>query len=179
MQSLIFQREVLSNIIPSCNPSLIQTHDWMTGLIPPLVSKNIKTLHTVHNTHSFYSTLEDLENAGLSVKTEKFYKDVPWGNIVDFQMSGIYGSDHIALVSENWLEELIEGKGINGSPKDFCQNVRKKALDGKARGILNAPDPSYMPEIDKSLAVNFSNDNNMCLAKLENKINFQNTFDRS
>ena len=62
LQSLVFQRKVLSKI-QQTNPALIQTHDWSTGLIPPLVNNETRTLNSVHNTNSFYSSLQELQQA--------------------------------------------------------------------------------------------------------------------
>ncbi|MFT4641589.1 MAG: starch synthase, partial [Verrucomicrobiales bacterium] len=51
--ALIFQREVINNIIPRVQPDLIHCNDWMTGLIPGLARRlGIPCLFTVHNIHS-------------------------------------------------------------------------------------------------------------------------------
>ncbi len=57
--SLVFQREVINNIIPYVRPDLIHCNDWMTGLIPAMARRlNIPCLFTVHNIHTLKVTME-------------------------------------------------------------------------------------------------------------------------
>ena len=64
--SLVFQREVINNIIPQVEPDLIHCNDWMTGLVPGFARRlGIPSLFTVHNIHTMETTLENIENHGI------------------------------------------------------------------------------------------------------------------
>ncbi|MEZ5302084.1 MAG: glycogen/starch synthase [Verrucomicrobiales bacterium] len=180
--SLVFQREVINNIIPRVRPDLIHCNDWMTGLIPAMARRlNIKCLFTVHNIHTEKVTLEQIEETGIDAaefwselfftRTPANYEESRTTNTVDMLTSGIFGAHYINTVSPSFLDEIVEGRHGFIPPQVRAELTNKK-LAGCAEGILNAPDPSYDPATDPSLARNFTADD-LAAGKAANKRAFQ------
>ena len=180
--SLVFQREVINNIIPRVRPDLIHCNDWMTGLIPAMARRlNIPCLFTVHNIHTLKVTMECIENTGLDVAEfwqHLFFERIPSNyeesrcfNAVDLLTSGLFAAHYINTVSPTFLKEVVNGqhKFINGNVKREFIN---KSKTGYASGVLNSPDPSYNPAKDEALARNY-NSRNHEQGKLANKRQLQ------
>ncbi len=163
--ALTFQREIINNIIPRVQPDLIHCNDWMTGLIPGLARRlEIPCLFTVHNIHTEMVALEQVEETGIDAAEfwhELFYKDTPRSyedtrsNVpIDLLASGIFAAHHINTVSPSFLYEVAEGR--HGFVPDPVQReMANKVHAGCADGILNAPDPSFNPQTDDSLVLNY------------------------
>ncbi|WP_193214738.1 glycogen synthase [Luteolibacter marinus] len=163
--ALVFQREVINQIIPMVQPDIIHCNDWMTGLIPAMARRRgIKSLFTLHNIHSRDATMERMEATGIGAADfwNNFYFLRPPGQYhqcrstvpVHMLGTGVYAADHITTVSPGFLGELANGHHQGGA---FLRGeIAHKLGTGRASGILNAPDPSYDPESDPSLEATFS-----------------------
>ncbi len=180
--SLVFQREVINNIIPRVNPDIIHCNDWMTGLIPAMARRlNIPCLFTVHNIHTLKVTMEWIENTGIDAAEfwqYLFFDRIPNNyegnrscNTVDLLTSGVFAAHYINTVSPTFLREVVNGQHhfINGTIRSEFTN---KSKTGFAAGVLNSPDPSYTPINDEALARNY-NARNHTRGKLANKQQLQ------
>jgi len=180
--SLVFQREVINNIIFSVKPDLVHCNDWMTGIIPAFLKKNrIPSLFTIHNIYTVLSTLSEIEDNGIDAAEfwQNFYferisinyEETRNNNPVDLLTTGIFASHFINTVSPTFLREVVEGyHPIIRYP--VRQEIRNKYYAGCAVGILNAPDASFDPSIDSAIAKNYSI-RNFVSGKRENKIFLQ------
>ena len=181
--SLVFQREIINNIIPRVRPDLIHCNDWMTGLIPSYARQmGIPSLFTVHNIHTQKTSLEQIENTGVDAayfwknlyfeREPQRYEESRAANPVDLLTSGIFAAHFINTVSPTFLREIVEGLHDAFVPACIKQELANKYYAGCAKGILNAPDPDNDPESDQALSVNFNREN-MPDKKWRNKIAFQ------
>jgi starch synthase len=182
--SMAFQREVINNIVPRVRPDLIHCNDWMTGLIPAMSRQmGIPCLFTIHNIHTVKATLDHIEDRGIDAAYfwhhlyyEKFsssYDDARDHNQVDFLASGIFGAHFVNTVSHRFLEEIVAGQ------HDFVawpirRELTNKHEAGCATGILNAPDPAFDPQTDKTIACNYGAGDHPD-GKRENKRHLQKT----
>lgn len=180
--SLVFQREVINNIIHTVNPDLIHCNDWMTGLIPAYARRcGIPTLFTVHNIHTMETTMADIEDHGIDTGVfwqHLYFKRPPINyeesrnsNKVDLMTSGIFAAHFINTVSPTFLREVVDG--VHGFILPHIQQeIANKYHAGCAKGILNAPDPDYMPSIDDALVAKYGPSDHSD-AKRRNKVEFQ------
>lgn len=180
--SLVFQREVINNIIPSVKPDLIHCNDWMTGLIPSYARRcGIPSLFTVHNIHTQETTLEVIENHGIDTgvfwqnlyfkRQPLNYEETRRDNKVDLLTSGIFGAHFINTVSPTFLHEVVDGIHSFIQPQ-IQREMANKYRAGCAKGILNAPDPDYMPLSDDALVAKYGPDDHT-VKKKNNKEEFQ------
>ncbi len=180
--SLVFQREVINNIIPNVQPDLIHCNDWMTGLIPAYARRlGIPTLFTVHNIHTQETTLENIENHGIDtalfwqmlyfMRQPLNYEESRTANKVDLLTSGIFGAHFINTVSPTFLKEMVDGYHPNILPQ-IRGEISNKYHAGCAKGILNAPDPDYNPATDTSLTANYTAADHAEKKRI-NKVEFQ------
>jgi len=164
--AMVFQREVINNIVPKARPDLIHCNDWMTALIPGMAKRRgIKSLFTVHNIHTRQVSLAQAEETGIDTAEfwqNLYYSDNPHdynharSNVpVDLLTSGIFASHFINTVSPRFLWEIAEGWHPM-VPWSVRQEIRNKYNAGCAAGILNAPDVSYNPVTDSALVQTFS-----------------------
>ena len=176
--ALVFQREVINNIVPRVQPDLIHCNDWMTGLIPAMARElGIPCLFTVHNIHTVKTTLADAEEIGIdgayfwqNLYYENMatnYEQIRNTNPVDLLTSGIFAAHFVNVVSPTFLKEIVDGKHA------FVEATIRRELASKveaecAAGILNAPDPSFDPTADENLAHKFGPADNI-KGKRENK----------
>lgn len=181
--SLAFQREVINHIIPRVRPDLIHCHDWMTGLIPAAARKmGIPCLFTMHNVHTQKVLMSRIEDAGVDASSfwntlyfERWpqnYEESRVFNPVDLLATGIFASDYITTVSPSFLDEIIDGVH-DFIPDHIRVEVAKKKVQDRARGVLNAPDPSFDPAKDPHLAQRYQPENHV-RRKRFNKQVFQN-----
>ncbi|MCB1042353.1 MAG: glycogen/starch synthase [Acidobacteria bacterium] len=180
--ALVFQREVINNIIPRVNPDIIHCNDWMTGLIPAIARRqNILSLFTVHNIFSLKTNLEHIEEVGIDSRefwrylyfdrAPQSFSDSYKTNYVDFLASGIFAADFINTVSPNFLLEIVDGH--HSFVKDHLRReIVNKYHAGLAAGVLNSPDPKYNPRTDKALIRRYS-DETYAEGKRENKVKLQ------
>lgn len=159
--ALAFQREVINNIIPTVKPDLIHCNDWMTGLIPAEARMlGIPSLFTFHNIHTVKATLAMIEDRGIDAAefwSNLFYAWPPAdyfsardSNPVDFLCSGIFASHYINTVSPTFLREIVENRH-RFVPGNIQWEIASKYHAGCAAGILNSPDASCNPRIDRYL----------------------------
>lgn len=180
--ALAFQREVINNIVPRVRPDLIHCNDWMTGLIPAMArQRGIPCLFTVHNIHTIRLFLAEIEDRGIDAAyfwQHLYYTNMAYDyestrgtNQVDMLASGIFGAHFVNTVSPTFLQEIVEGR------HDFVSGPIRTELSNKfyaecATGILNAPDPSFTPQDDKALQVNYGPAEHPA-AKRANKLDLQ------
>jgi ADP-glucose type glycogen/starch synthase len=162
--ALAFQREVINHIIPTVRPDLIHCNDWMTGMIPAMARRRgIKSLFTIHNIHTREVPLVRIEENGIDAAEfwmNLFLDGMPSGGYeharadlsVDLLASGIFSAHFINTVSPRFLWEIVEGWHPSIVPGAVRAEIRNKYAAGCASGILNAPDASYDPATDPSLA---------------------------
>jgi starch synthase/alpha-amylase len=119
--SLIFQREVINQMIPRVQPDLIHCHDWMTGLIPAAAKQyEIPCLFTVRNADSAKCLLSCVEDKGIDAAafwTHLFYERFPGGyedtrnsNPLDLLLSGILAARHVSTSSFTLMSEIFESR---------------------------------------------------------------------
>jgi len=180
--ALAFQREVINNIIPSINPQLIHCNDWMTGLIPAAARRlNIPCLYTVHNIHTKEMCLEEIENHGIDAAefwpflyythAPGQYEEIRSTNPVDLLTSGVFAAHFINTVSPTFLDEIAEGFH-DYIPPQIRSEIANKRAAGCAQGITNAPDPTFNPHTDPSIAVRYSAEDHV-EGKAKNKRSLQ------
>lgn len=169
--ALVFQREVINNVVPRVRPDLIHCNDWMTALIPAMARRRgIKSLFTVHNIHTRQVSLAEAEETGIDAAEfwmNLYFSGSPGGYDharshvpVDLLTSGIFAAHFINTVSPRFLWEIVEGwHGM--VPESVRAELRNKYYAGCSEGILNAPDVSYNPETDEAIAANFTPDNHV------------------
>ena len=164
--ALAFQREIINNIMPRVKPDLIHCNDWMTGLIPAAAREmGIPCLFTVHNIHTVKALLVYIEDRGIDAayfwhhlyyeNMAVEYEETRESNPVDFLVSGVFGAHFVNTVSPTFLREIVEGRHHFVAPH-LRQELTNKFYAECAAGILNAPDPSYRPEIDEALVQTYS-----------------------
>jgi len=181
--SLVFQREVIHQIIPEVKPDLIHCNDWMTSLIPAVAkSRGIQSLFTLHNVDGRTVTLENIEGCGIDAAEfwdKLYYTWMPESYEhtrsripVHLLASAIFAADHVNTVSPSFLDEIVDGKHPQFSHA-VRSEIRHKYAAGCAHGILNAPDPSYDPANDPTLPFHFDS-KNCCKGKASNKAILQN-----
>ena len=180
--ALAFQREVINNIVPHVRPDLIHCNDWMTGLIPAMARQlNIPCLFTLHNIHTVKSPLSYIEDRGIdaayfwqNLYYENMaceYEETRESNPVDFLVSGVFAAHFVNTVSPTFMTEVVEGR------HDFVEKPLKQELANKwdagcAAGILNAPDPSFNPFIDRDINFQYGPENHV-EGKQNNKLFIQ------
>lgn len=180
--ALAFQREVINHIVPRVRPHLIHCNDWMTALIPAMAKRRgIKSLFTLHNIHTRQTTLEEMENCGIDAAEfwmnlyfcgyPQNYQHARSNVPVDMLASGIFAAHYINTVSPKFLQEVVDG-WHEVVPDAVRAELRHKCQAQCSTGILNAPDPSYHPATDRSLALNFTADT-VKAGKLANKLALQ------
>jgi len=176
--SLVFQRDVINNIVPNVRPDLIHCYDWTCGLIPAMARQlNIPCLFTIHNIQTMKATLAQIENVGIDAASFwqwLYYMDFPsnYENTrsvtpVDFLTSGVFAAHFINTLSPTFLDEMIKGRH-HFVEKSLQQELANKRANGCAMGILNSPEPSFHPSIDEALASKYDAENHV-LAKESNK----------
>ena len=164
--SLIFQREVINNIIPRVDPDLIHCHDWMTGLIPAMARRReIPSLQTIHNIHTYELSLEEIEDSGIDAgefwsnlyytRFPQSYEESRSTNRVDLLASGVFAAHFVNTVSPTFFDEIVRGMH-EFVPYNIRQEMQRKMEAGCAVGILNAPPKQFNPSADGLIEKCFS-----------------------
>lgn len=180
------QRYVINDLMDLIQPDVVHCNDWMTSLIPCAArAKGVKSLFTLHNIFTEHQTLKDIELSGLKPRDFAqylFFEVFPenilanWQlyfttNPVDFTASGIMACDWFNTVSPTFLEELVQNIFSDIVPASIYEAIRDKVAQGRASGILNAPNDKIDPRILPNI-VNFGTSSVMEKKPL-NKIAFQ------
>lgn len=179
--ALAFQREVIHHVLPRVRPDIVHCHDWMTALVPAAArSMGIKSLFTIHNLHDERTNLAEIEDRGIDAARfwghlhfsyqPHSYEESRHGNTVNWMASAVHASDRVNTVSPSFMEEMVNGYHLGGPGMVDC--LRAKHYFGCASGILNAPDPSYSPAADPSIAETYDAHSHQA-AKISNKIQLQ------
>ncbi len=160
--ALAFQREVINHIVPRVKPDLIHCNDWMTSIIPAMSRQlGIPCLFTIHNIHTVKLMLSQIEDRGIDAayfwqhlyydNMAISYEETRENNPVELLTSAVFAAHFVNTVSLTFLKELVEEKH-NFVGQHLTRELSNKYYAGCAYGILNAPDPSYNPAHDNSLA---------------------------
>ena len=184
--ALVFQREVINNIIPRVAPDLIHCHDWMTALIPAMARRaGIPCLFTLHNIHSMKTTLAAVEQKGIDVasfwdhlyfeRMPQSFEESRHGNPIELITCGVFAAHAVTTVSPTFLDEMIGGRHdfVN---QPLRMELQHKMAGGRAYGILNAPNTIFDPTTDTAIAHPYGPDDHQP-AKRANKIALQRELD--
>ncbi len=186
-RALALQREIINYLLDAIRPDVVHCNDWMTALVPAAAkAKGIKSVFTLHNIFTEKMSLMEIELSGIRpmefveyLYFEEFPENIRenWQkyfetNRVDFTASAILSSDYFNTVSPTFLEELVSDKFPELVPRSIYQTIVQKYNEGKAAGILNAPNDSFaphlLPHIQSYTAENVMDE------KPKNKVDFQN-----
>ncbi|MFT3991233.1 MAG: glycogen/starch synthase [Luteolibacter sp.] len=179
--ALAFQREVIHHVLPRLRPDIVHCHDWMTALVPAAArSMGMKSLFTIHNLHDERTNLAEIEDRGIDAARfwghlhfnyqPHSYEESRHNNTVNWMASAVHASDRVNTVSPSFMDEMIQGYHTSGPGMVDC--LRAKHYFGCATGILNAPDPTYHPNSDPSIAETYDAHSHQS-AKIANKIQLQ------
>ncbi len=189
-RSLAYQRHVINLLLDYIQPDIVHCNDWMTGLIPAAArSKGIKSLFTLHNIFTEKQTMMNIELSGIrpldfadSLYFEEYPEDLKenWEkhfktNKVDFTASAVFAADHFNTVSKTFLEELYDNVFPDIVTPPLFEVIKQKYDDGRASGILNAPNDTVNPKVMSSI-INF-NKHTLKENKALNKELFQSEMD--
>ena len=84
-----------------------------------------------------------------------------------FLVSGVFAAHFVNTVSETFLLEIVRGQ--HGFVKESLRReLAAKYEAGCATGIINAPDPTYDPKLDRRLTCKYDADTHV-VGKRENK----------
>jgi starch synthase/alpha-amylase len=150
----------------------------MTGLIPAMARQmGIPCLFTVHNVHTVKTTLGFIEDRGIDAASfwqhlyfefmAENYETARETNPIDLLTSGIFAAHFVNVVSPNFLAEIVNGRHDFVYPP-LRQELANKVQAACAAGILNAPDPSFNPALDKELKRTYGPKDHI-VGKKENK----------
>ena len=185
-RALAFQREIINYLLDEIKPDIVHCNDWMTALVPAAAkAKGIKSVFTLHNIFTEKITLMDIELSGIrpmefveNLYFEEFPENIRenWEryfttNRVDFTASAIFSADYFNTVSPTFLKELVDDIFPELVPRSIYRTIVEKYNQGKAVGILNAPNDTIHPKILKNI-INFDI-SNVEKYKPQNKALFQ------
>jgi ADP-glucose type glycogen/starch synthase len=180
--ALVFQREVINQIMPRVQPDVVHCHDWTTGLIPAFARRlGTPCLFTLHSTHTYEVPLPRLEECGIDAaqfwqhlcftRMPHNYEESRHGNLVEPLASAIFAAQYVNTVSPTFLHEIVNG-AHDFIPALVREEMRRKYRASCAVGILNAPPRSHDPRTDRFLCERYGAETQH-LAKRENKRVFQ------
>jgi starch synthase len=158
--ALVFQREVIQNVLPRVRPDIVHCHDWMTGLVPAAArSMGMKSLFTIHNLHDEQSTLAEIEDRGIDAarfwehlhydRYPSSYAESRDWNAVSFMPSAIHAADSVNTVSSSFLHEMMDGR--HHAADKIRGVLQAKHGVGRAAGIVNAPAADCDPGTDMAI----------------------------
>lgn len=172
-RALAFQRYIINDLLDWIQPDVVHCNDWMTALIPAAArAKGIKSLFTLHNIFTEKQSLMQIELSGIKPVefAEWLYFEHYPGNIrenwqlqfetnpVDFTASAILATDFFNTVSPTFLIELKDNHFPEIVPPAVYQMIKRKYEEGRALGIINAPNDTINPRILPNI-FNFSAEN--------------------
>lgn len=177
-----FQRYIINQLLDELRPDVVHCNDWMTGLVPAAArAKGIKSLFTLHNVFTELETPDNVDRNGINVRRfapwlyfEQFPNDTPenWRtNHIDFTATGVFAANWVNTVSPTFLQEIVRGDFADVIPDPIRATVREKFAQGRALGVLNAPDDTIDPRHGKHITPYFVDD--VMEKKKINKVDFQ------
>jgi len=152
-----FMRYIINQALDDIRPDVVHCNDWMTGLVPAAArARGIRSVFTIHNIFTDHATPHALDAAGIDVRrylSNLYFDRFPTGrfqdtwkhNRVDFLASAIHAADVVNTVSPTFLDELVRGAFGDLIPESVRHALREKHSEGRALGILNAPNDSVDP----------------------------------
>ena len=164
--SLVFQREVINQIIPRAQPDLIHCYDWMTGLIPAAAKQSeIPCLFTVQKFDSARSLLAGVEDIGIDAAgfwQNLFYDRYPGSyeqtrdtNPLDLLLSGILAASHVNTADPYYCQAL-QKTAANLKYSSLGQVLAQKWKAGCACEIPGPPNPTKNKKLSKRQRISLS-----------------------
>lgn len=172
--ALAFQREVINDIIPRVNPDLVHCHDWMTGVIPPMLRQTgIPSVFTLHNAATLKVSMADMEDRGIDAAAfwnqlyfDRYpldYAESRESNPVDLLATGIFGAQRVTAAHPRLVDQITAGQR---APTALGQRPRlnqaltrawsAKAQNGTALGLSHEAQPRFNPASDPALFRRYS-----------------------
>lgn len=159
-RALAFQRYIINQLLDEVRPDVVHCNDWMTGLVPAAAhERGIKSVFTLHNVFTEYDTPASIDRAGIDIRPfldNLFFENFPhdtqhnWRtNRIDFTTSGLLAADVVNTVSETFLDEIVGGDHAELIPPAVREMIRRAHTEGRALGILNAPDDTVDPKVSQ------------------------------
>lgn len=160
---ILFAKGVLETLkILSWQPNVIHCNDWQTSLIPFLMKtqykddeffKKISTLLTIHNVEfqgNFPPEKYKKTNADESIF--KTGSNLEYYEKFSFLKTGIYYSDYVTTVSEQYAVELQSSEEYGMGFEGIFKDIKKKFS-----GIVNGIDYTvWDPETDEKIPVKYT-----------------------
>lgn len=148
---------------------LVHCHDWQTGLIPALLSRETRpprTLFTIHNLSYLGLFPRSLfDQLGLPADWWH-YEKLEFYGYLSFLKAGILFADQVTTVSPSYAEEICRpenGYGLHGL-------LEQRRSQGQLQGILNGMDTSvWNPESDSLIPCRYSVKRGRVAGKKHNK----------
>ncbi len=159
MEAALFSRAAVEAIrVLNLDPDVVNSHDWVTGLVSPFLKMTAKpgeqipaTVFTIHNIGHDYQGkfpsgwFEELEAMGLPASVNNMEGIEYYGDI-SLIKGGLYYADKLVTVSPSYRNEILSGDfetGLDGL---------LRARDGDFAGIVNGIDiVSWDPQSDPVL----------------------------
>ena len=159
--ALLFQREVINQIVPWVQPDIIHCLDWMTGLIPAMARRRgISCLFTIHSPVSRQATLAEIEDAGIDAaefwrhlyyqRWPADYESTRPDNPVDFLASAVFAADFVHNSDAVLLKSPPPGRSSTLSPS-LRREINRKNVKSEIWGIPVAPLRKKPPRHDRFL----------------------------
>ena len=139
-------------------------------------STGLPVLHTVHNVFTACLPLDNLTGIDTGALSERFYFCEANGQTcIDCQATAIKNATMINFVGERFLREVVEDYFLDRNlvPPSVRQEVKEKYRHDAARAIINAPASAMYPERCDALVRKYSPEDDILVAKRENRVAFQ------
>ncbi|MCP4726311.1 MAG: glycogen synthase GlgA [bacterium] len=159
----LFAKGVLETLkILSWQPNVIHCNDWQASLVPFLLKtqykddpffNKISSVLTIHNVE-FQGNFPAAAYKNTNIDDSLFFSgsDLEFYEKFSFLKTGIYYSDHVTTVSEQYALELQESEEYGMGFEGIFKDVKKKF-----NGIVNGIDYSvWDPETDEKIPVNYT-----------------------
>jgi starch synthase len=152
------QRYIINQLLDELRPDVVHCNDWMTALVPAAArDKGIKSLFTLHNVFTEKETPANVDRSGIDVRRFMnflYFDQFPhnsadnwFNNRIDFTASAINAADWVNTVSHTFLDEMVRGQFDDIVPNAVKRALIDKREQGRALGILNAPNDNIDPRV--------------------------------
>ena len=183
LNAVEFQRQMINTVIKTVRAQhegrlILHSHDWMAGgaITAYAKSRGCPVLHTVHNVHTGHIPLEMYLGVDIERLTPYLYFSQEYGRTcIDCQASAIKNASLINFVGYKFLQEIQDDYFLDRPiiPHSIRQEVKEKFYHGSTLSILNAPASGMYPEYCPHLLRSYGPDDDVLLAKKENRVTFQ------